>query len=641
MGAAGNDSGLDLDTATAGLGLAEQQRGALRGLARPTRGLRAAGYELRPAAIAALLGIVVLTGVTAAIGLSSPIVDRPLLFVSLRTFYSLSLAFLALVAVARRSSRRLSGLLIALAYSMVLTGLTAADGQLLFALGRLAVPVSLLLTIYICLAYPRGWIEDGVEARAFRIVAVLVVTLDLANVLLSHVPPVAGPYVRCAGTSCPPNPLNIVSLAAGPSHAMSIALGLAMTTAVFAAAVLIARRASRANKLQRRSLAPLFAWTFVTGLGYGAFIAARALDADAKFLNPAGIVLAVIIATMPIAIAAGLVRGRWFAMGALEQLIGELGDRSSAGLQRTMSLAFNDPSLQLLFWLPSARRYVDVDGEVVELSTIESGRNVTQFTRDHDKVAAAVHDPMLSIDGDVLETAGKALSLALDNARLEADLSGSRTELEASRKRIAWAADEERRRIERDLHDGAQQDLVALRLKLNLLEELTADDSSWVAHGIADAGRHIDVALERIRDLAKGIYPSVLRDLGLSHALASIARELPLQISLRGQLRRRFAPEVETAVYFCCVEALQNVTKHCGGGTRVTLTLAERSTGLEFIVADTGPGFDQELFAASRGLAGMRDRLESIGGQVRIDSRPGSGTTITGLIRDAAPSAIG
>jgi signal transduction histidine kinase len=244
----------------------------------------------------------------------------------------------------------------------------------------------------------------------------------------------------------------------------------------------------------------------------------------------------------------------------------------------------------------------------------------------------ARHDPVLADERDVLEAAGSAVSLAHDNARLTADLDMSIEELEASRKRLASAADQERRRIEQDLHDGAQTGLIALRIKLGLLEELAAEDPASVALGLADAAKQVDIALAQIRNLAQGIYPTALRDLGIARALSVVARESPITVALHADLRRRFPPDVETAVYFCCVEALQNVAKHCGPGARASVTLADRPDGLEFLIADNGPGFDPATITPTHGITGMRDRLGAVGGTLTITSTPRRGSTLTGRV---------
>ena len=335
---------------------------------------------------------------------------------------------------------------------------------------------------------------------------------------------------------------------------------------------------------------------------------------------------------MPFAILLGLVRGSVFAMGALERMIGELGEQSNLrGLQQTVSRAFADPTLRLLTWRPRAQRYVDIDGHPVDLAAPQLRGKVTRLSRDRDAVAAR-HPRSVPVH-DVLEAAGSAVRLALDNTRLQSDLSASIKELEASRKRVASAADEERRRIEQDLHDGAQQGLIALRIKLQLLQELATEDPEAIAPALADAGARVDATLDSIRNLAKGIYPSVLRDLGLV-VRARDRRSVTCRSGSRSTAssKRRFEPEIETAVYFCCVEALQNVAKHCGADSNAGLLLSEHGDGLRFLLTDNGPGFDPARTAGTSGITGMRDRLEAIGGQLAINSIFGHGTTITGRV---------
>ncbi len=572
-----------------------------------------------------------LIATTAVIGLSSSIVDRPVLFVTLRVVCCAGLLVIAVAVLARGAGARMAALILAASSALALTGLTAANSPIPFALGRIAVSVSLLLVVYVCFAYPSGYIEQRSAARLLASSAVAMAVLLAANLLLSDVEPVAGPFVRCSGSECPPNPLNIVDIGHGAGKALSTGLALVTALSLAGAAVLVSVRAARSTPLQRRSLAPLLAWAVLAAVGYAFFVTVRAIDGHAQLLTPAAVATAAIVAAMPLAIAIGFERGRVFAMGALEHMIAALGAESSlVGLQQAMSRAFADPRLQLLFWQSSDDRYVDVDGVAIELPAIARHRKVTQLHHDGDTLAAIVHDPVLS--EHALQAAASAVRLALDNSRLQQDLTTSIDELAASRKRVAGAADEERRRIEQDLHDGAQQGLVALRIKLQLLEELATEDPESIAPALAEAGERVDKALDHIRSLAKGIYPAALRDLGLAYALGAVVRELPLEVVMRTDLKRRLPTDVETAVYFCCVEALQNVAKHCGSGARVDLRAAEEPYGLRFVIADDGPGFDPAVSTATRGLTGMRDRVEAIGGELTIRSTRGEGTTVTGRV---------
>jgi signal transduction histidine kinase len=193
-------------------------------------------------------------------------------------------------------------------------------------------------------------------------------------------------------------------------------------------------------------------------------------------------------------------------------------------------------------------------------------------------------------------------------------------QLEESRMRIARAADLERSRIERDLHDGAQQRLIGLRIKLSIAEEL-GDPSS----ALRELGGEVELALEELRQIAHGVYPSLLSDRGLGDALRALAGELPLPVNLAVADIGRRPPEVETALYFACREAAQNALKH--GAKELWIALTEDG----FEVRDDGPGF-LPVGPFNGGLRNMRDRIEAIGGQLAIDSAPGRGTRIRGVV---------
>jgi signal transduction histidine kinase len=216
------------------------------------------------------------------------------------------------------------------------------------------------------------------------------------------------------------------------------------------------------------------------------------------------------------------------------------------------------------------------------------------------------------------------------NAMLN-DLRFRTEELRGSRERIVAAADEERRRVERDLHDGAQQRLVLIGLKLGMLEREPArvELITEVRHELAEA-------LEELRDLAHGIYPSLLENEGLPGALRDAAERAPIPTAFDSDGAGRYRPELEAAVYFCCLEALQNAAKHAGDDARATVRLAESDHTLRFEVADDGIGHDGPL--TGTGIQNMRDRLGALGGLLTINSSPGAGTTVTGSIPVSGPS---
>ena len=247
-------------------------------------------------------------------------------------------------------------------------------------------------------------------------------------------------------------------------------------------------------------------------------------------------------------------------------------------------------------------------------------------------------DPFSAEDDRVLTELARQVGLALHNARLDTalattldELRKQADELRRSRARIVASADAERRRVERDLHDGAQQHLVALAVNLRLTRDLVADDPETATLMIDQLADEVKATIQELRDLAHGIYPPLLADSGLGEALRAAGRRSPLPVTITAAGLNRYSLEIESAVYFCCLEALQNAAKHAAGA-QVTVRLWEESGGLLFSVSDDGPGFDAALARGGHGYTNMADRLGAIGGTVRWDSAPGQGTTVSGSV---------
>ena len=221
------------------------------------------------------------------------------------------------------------------------------------------------------------------------------------------------------------------------------------------------------------------------------------------------------------------------------------------------------------------------------------------------------------------------------DARLEAELRDTIQELRLSRARVAHAADTERRRIERDLHDGCQQRLIALRIKLALAEEIVAGENRPAGDLIGEIAADAETALEDLHALVHGIYPALLTDRGLPDALKAIARASPLPARVLADGVGRYAPGVEAAVYFTCAEALQNAAKHAGPEATARIVLRHDVDGLAFKVRDDGFGFDPALHGGS-GLKNMEDRLAAVGGRVVVVSAPECGVAVQGWVPDVA-----
>ena len=207
-----------------------------------------------------------------------------------------------------------------------------------------------------------------------------------------------------------------------------------------------------------------------------------------------------------------------------------------------------------------------------------------------------------------------------------------RAELTESRTRLVDTAYAERRRLECDLHDGIQQDLIAIRLRLDDAVDAIKADPAQAEQMLIALGAQLDDALGSLRSLARGIYPALLQDRGVAEALRSAVRRLPIPISVIDCDAGRWPERVEIAVYFCCLEALQNVTKHAGAGVSARLRLWQEQDSVHFHVQDNGSGFELMDTASRSGLANMRDRIAAVGGTLAITSRPGQGTTVRGRV---------
>jgi signal transduction histidine kinase len=248
-------------------------------------------------------------------------------------------------------------------------------------------------------------------------------------------------------------------------------------------------------------------------------------------------------------------------------------------------------------------------------------------------------EPFGDEDERLLADLARQLGLTLRNVRLDSQLQASldelrrqAAELRSSRARVVSAADAERRRIERDLHDGAQQHLVALVVNLRLARELADADPAEAKAVLEGLGRDAKEALEQLRELAHGIYPPLLLDRGLTEALAAATTRAGLPARVEAANLTRYPPEVEATVYFCCLEALQNAAKHAGPSARATLRVWQEQGGLLFEVADDGAGFANGDGQGGAGLANMRDRIGALGGRLTIASTPGHGTSVSGII---------
>jgi signal transduction histidine kinase len=379
---------------------------------------------------------------------------------------------------------------------------------------------------------------------------------------------------------------------------------------------MLVRQWRRAAAPERRSLVPLFA----SGGTTLALVAAYAISQVDALLWMAFAAFA----TTPFAFLAGLARADVSGSRGVRMLMAELGDAPErADLRDALARALGDPALELAFWTADLHRYVGDDGSPAALPDPDDARRtVTEIDHHGVRVAAIVHDR--AQDADTVRAAGAATALLLENQRLDAELRARLVELRASRARLVEAADGERRRLERNLHDGAQSRLVALALSLRLARRGVPDGSDTAA--LLDASiDELRQSLEELRDLARGIHPAVLTERGLEPAVRALAARAPVPVEVVGDAAGRLPAAVETAAYFVVSEALANVAKYAEA-EQATIRLERANGRLLVEVSDDGVGGAAP--STGSGLHGLADRVAALDGTLTIVSPAGAGTSV-------------
>jgi len=294
-----------------------------------------------------------------------------------------------------------------------------------------------------------------------------------------------------------------------------------------------------------------------------------------------------------------------------------------------------DPSLEIAYVVLDGRGYVDASGFPYELPGEGSGRAVTVLESAGRPIAALVHDEALAHDPEIVEAVAAAARLAIANERLRAELRAQLEEVRASRARIVDAGDAERRRVQRDLHDGAQQRLVTLSLELGLIRNrLDEGTDPEIAAQLESIGQELREAIDELRELARGIHPSILTDAGLAAALESLAQRSALPVSLDDRSTGRLPERVEVTAYFVVAEALTNVTKYARA-SRVSVRLESRDGLLRVEVEDDGIGGVDPT--SGSGLRGLQDRVTAIGGRLSVEGPSGEGTCVRAEIPVVGP----
>jgi signal transduction histidine kinase len=520
-----------------------------------------------------------------------------------------------LVAWQRRPGNRV-GLLMVAAGLADLSGQLYWDAWLPYLVFTALESVQIPIFIHLFLAFPSGRVETRLERRFVAFVyGAWLVLLPLWQLFHdSRVEPDICPR-------CPANPLLVVD--PDVARALQTPLDVLVLGILAFTVVLLVRKVRRASPATRRAVKPVLVTITVAAaslipLGVG--------DAVGRDLEPVfGPITGIAFAAVPVAFLVGLLRTRLQRSGVADLAV-ELRSLSRPDdVRDALARALDDPSLELAFWLPADERYVDPRGSPLDVAARE-GRAVTVLEHDGRHVAALVHDPALEDEPELLDAVGAVASLALENAGLQAELRAQLAEVRASRARIVEAGDAERRRLERDIHDGAQQRLLGIRLALRLARGRYADGGAGVDELLAEADAEVGDALEELRALARGIHPAVL-DEGLAPAVAALARRSPIPVELVVP-RERYPESVEATAYFVASEALTNVAKHAHA-SRATVAISRMNGSVEVEVSDDGVGGAD---AGGNGLRGLRDRVEALDGSLDVDTGSGAGTRVRAVI---------
>jgi signal transduction histidine kinase len=515
-----------------------------------------------------------------------------------------------LFAWRRRPESRFGPLLVVLGFCWCLAALPAANAPLMFSVGLVLSGFWGPVLAHVLASFPTGRL-DGRRLRALVIAGYVIVPLaPLPALLVTDARAVQG----CDG-GCPRNVLMIARDDALGDVLAGLG-GFAVLVLSVTVVVVLAARWRAAGASERRALAPIY----TAGGAMFAFVVASAVVPALLPLTFAA------FAATPFAFLAGLARADVSHSRAIRSLLARLPDLPERGdLRDALARALGDPGLRLAFWVPERGRYVDADGAPADLPEPgDPALAVTEVERDGRRVAAIVHARALVEDEETVRAAGAAAALLLENRRLEAELRAHIVELRASRARLVAAGDAERRRLERDLHDGAQSRLVALALSLRIGRG-QLEDGSPAAPLIDAATNELKQSLDELRELARGIHPAVLSERGLEPAVRSLAMRAPVPVELAGETGGRLPAAVETAAYFVVCEGLTNVAKYARA-RRATVRLERGDGRLLVEISDDGVGGADP--AAGSGLRGLTDRVAALDGALEVSSPPGGGTRL-------------
>jgi signal transduction histidine kinase/DNA-binding NarL/FixJ family response regulator len=558
-----------------------------------------------------------------------------------------STALAGLIAWTRRPDRLAGPLLVAAALAWFVGAVSWADDTgtpySLAIYVRHAIPALpindggafqgyyVLLMVALVLAYPAGRLASPAARVLVAGLGAVLLASTVARVLV-----VGGPF----GIACDlPDPTCVSGPAlyndiSGQTTDLYNTLDLAFRCALLAGAVLataiVLSRWWRARGPGRRVLLPALGMGLGLSVAVGLAVLRRQPGFDTAVPDALRAASVVALAALPQAFTFDLLRGRLARTGVADLVVQLEQAPAPEGMAAALGRTLGDRSVAVLVWSPETSAYLDAAGRPAELPTHDPTRAVTLLARDGQPVGALVHDAALREDPGLLASVSAAAATAIENDRLQAEVRAQLEEVRASRARIVAAGDEQRARIERDLHDGAQQQLVALAIALrSARRRVDAASEPELARTLSEASERAESAVSELRELAGGIHPAILVEAGLPAALASLARRATLPVTVEAPLPDRLPAPVEATAYFLVSEALANTAKHAHA--REAHVRAERvGDQLHIEVSDDGIGGAD--LARGTGLRGLSDRVAALNGSLRVESPRGGGTRLTAEI---------
>jgi len=538
---------------------------------------------------------------------------------------------LGCAALARRPDDRFAMLLVLAGFLWSTTALAESGDAVLYSLGRLLAWSSEAMVLLLLLAFPSGRLRTTHERQLVR-AAVALVALGYVSTALfvSHFPEPAA-YTSC-GTECPGNAFNLVSWGALESVLAPVREVLSIVLYGLAVALLVRRR-RLSGRLLAVALAPVIAVAVFRAVALAVYFVARRADAPADTLEAIAWAYVATLPLIAISFAAGIAVRRFQVAGVLRRVGTRLSSHpTTTDLTEALAEALEDPTVRLVYHVPrNDGHWADATGWPIAAPVAGGDVGLLELRSQNRVLGTMLYDVGAGPDPALVAALGSFAVVVLENLLLVDRLQSSLADLSASRGRIVAVADDSRRAIERDLHDGAQQRLVGLRLKLSVQSQRLVGTAPVEAAELQQLGVEVEEAIDNIRELAHGIYPSLLAEQGLPEALRSAARRSPLWTHVQADGIGRFRREIESTVYFACLEAMQNAVKHAEGATEIGVVLSI-GDGLAFEVSDDGRGFDQAAVPAGSGLLNVRDRVTALGGSLRVRSTPQVGTVVTGVL---------